>query len=476
MTALASYPPGFAILDVQTTGLSPRSDRVVEIAIVRTDAWLRPFTELSTLINPERAMDATHVHGITSADAAEAPRFRDVAGLVTPLLRGAVLVCHCYRFDRAFLLRELERAGHRGIEPVGLCTLDLADRYLPHVMGRSLAACCEAVAVRIEHPHHAVSHARATAQLFGALARRSPSNGGVFASDLHAAQSICWPDVQAARALVPRELATYQRERRSSHVASLVHRLPAGASSNPDAEAYLCKLDEVLEDRMVTEAEGAALHELAVELGIRSVDLNRIHFDYLRDLARFAWADGVVTDAERADLLVVAKLLGFPPTAVQAALDAARNATEGRGLLERRPIEKGMRVCFSENDLDKEELEAAAVMAGLLTRTNVSKKTDLVVTADPQSKSAKLEKARALGTRILLEPLFVSIVNEMTGVGAKLGAQPPVNQQSSPASTAAPPPAPTSWPPGWYADPSGHPWFRYWNGAQWTQHLTPATT
>ena len=50
---------GFAIIDLETTGLRPKSDRVVEIAIVRTDAWGRPMAELSTLVNPERAVGAT---------------------------------------------------------------------------------------------------------------------------------------------------------------------------------------------------------------------------------------------------------------------------------------------------------------------------------------------------------------------------------------------------------------------------------
>lgn len=272
---------------------------------------------------------------------------------------------------------------------------------------------------------------------------------------------------------VPRELARYQRERRTSHVAALVHRLPAGASANLDAEAYLAKLDEVLEDRLVSADEAAALEELALELGIGSGDLPRIHFAYLRDLARFAIADHFVTPEERADLETVARLLGFPATAAEAALEAAKNAASAPGIAERRPLEKGMLVCFSETERDRETLEAAAVMAGLITRTNVSKKTDVVVTADPLSKSAKLEKARALGKRILLESVYVAMVNEMHG--GDRGEHMPndgVAPAAAPASLVASRP---SSPAGWYADPWGQPCFRYWDGRGWTRHMTART-
>ncbi|MGQ4819901.1 exonuclease domain-containing protein, partial [Enterococcus faecium] len=66
----------------------------MEIAIVRTapdgaveDSW-------STLLNPQRDLGPTHVHGIRGADVLDAPRFLDVAGDVADRLDGAVVVAH----------------------------------------------------------------------------------------------------------------------------------------------------------------------------------------------------------------------------------------------------------------------------------------------------------------------------------------------------------------------------------------------
>src|SRR5699024_1581397 len=70
--------PRFAVIDVETTGLDPERERIVEIAIVRADAQGRPIDHWATRLNPGIPMRATHVHGITDADVAGAPRFADL--------------------------------------------------------------------------------------------------------------------------------------------------------------------------------------------------------------------------------------------------------------------------------------------------------------------------------------------------------------------------------------------------------------
>ena len=63
---LGSTP--FAVVDVETTGFSPRlHDRVVEVAVVRLEHG-QPVEEYTTLVNPGRDVGPTHVHGITGSD------------------------------------------------------------------------------------------------------------------------------------------------------------------------------------------------------------------------------------------------------------------------------------------------------------------------------------------------------------------------------------------------------------------------
>src|SRR5262249_5526380 len=121
---LGRVPGGFAVIDVETTGLSPGRDRVVEIAVVRTDRHGRVVDEWATLINPSGRVGAAHIHGITVADVRAAPRFADVAGELVARMAGNVVVAHNAAFDVAFLRAEFERAGWPMPAVPVLCTLE----------------------------------------------------------------------------------------------------------------------------------------------------------------------------------------------------------------------------------------------------------------------------------------------------------------------------------------------------------------
>ncbi|MFJ6670544.1 exonuclease domain-containing protein [Actinosynnema sp. NPDC091369] len=157
---------GYAVVDVETTGFAARgSDRVVEVAVVGLDDGGRVTDEWCTLLNPGRDLGPQHVHRIRAADVWHAPTFARAAGAVAARLAGRVVVAHNLSFDARFLTAEFARAGV-DLPVTGLCTMRLADRYLPNLVGRSLAACCEAAGVVLDSAHSALHDARATARLF----------------------------------------------------------------------------------------------------------------------------------------------------------------------------------------------------------------------------------------------------------------------------------------------------------------------
>src|SRR5438094_2304482 len=83
-----------AVLDMETTGLHPGADRVVEISVVRIEPGAEPALILDTLVNPGRRVSATEIHGISDGDVADAPRFEDIAGELARALSGAVLAAY----------------------------------------------------------------------------------------------------------------------------------------------------------------------------------------------------------------------------------------------------------------------------------------------------------------------------------------------------------------------------------------------
>jgi DNA polymerase-3 subunit epsilon len=162
---------GFAAIDMETTGLSPRIDRVVEIAVIQLDRDVLPCSEFATLIKPGRDLGATHIHRITASDVVSAPRFEQVAPMLLDLLRGRVIVAHNVQFDVRFLHAEFAWIGIELPELPAMCAMQLAPQYLRGLPARSLGACCLAAGIQLDGAHAATVDARAVAQLLACYFR-----------------------------------------------------------------------------------------------------------------------------------------------------------------------------------------------------------------------------------------------------------------------------------------------------------------
>ena len=65
-----------AVIDVETTGLNPYPhDRVIEVAVVLMTPEHGIQAELTTLVNPDRDVGSSSIHGLTASDLVSAPCF-----------------------------------------------------------------------------------------------------------------------------------------------------------------------------------------------------------------------------------------------------------------------------------------------------------------------------------------------------------------------------------------------------------------
>ncbi|MET9800071.1 DEDDh family exonuclease [Streptomyces sp. NPDC006368] len=168
MTAAAwptAYPQGYAVVDVETTGLA-RDDRIVSAAVYRLDAQGDVEDYWYTLVNPERDPGPVWIHGLTSDVLEGAPLFSDIAAEFSQWLDGRVLVAHNAMFDWSMIAREYARAERTAPVRQRLCTIALAKELalpLPNLKLESLAAHFGVVQQRA---HHALDDARVLAEAF----------------------------------------------------------------------------------------------------------------------------------------------------------------------------------------------------------------------------------------------------------------------------------------------------------------------
>lgn len=404
---------GYAVVDVETTGLRPSwSDRVIEIGVVHLDPSGRVTGEWATLINPERDLGPQHVHRIEAADLRYAPNFAQIAGDLVALLRGRVMVAHNLPFDAGFLAAEFTRLGVYA--PVSgmsdVCTMRWAGRLLPGAP-RSLAGCCEMSGIALDGHHGALVDARASAALLGVLMSLTKPVTP-WEPAVQKATALTWPALPPGRTdWVPRGVA---KTRDRHFLERIVDRLPR-VSEPAGAEPYLALLDRALLDRHISATESDALVDTACDLGLDRHAVEGLHRGYLNALARAAWEDGIVTEDERGDLHAVAALLGLSVDDADQALAAAHDAPAGKdGGVERRSqfvLTRGDLVVFTgEMDEDREVWENRARAAGLQPHAGVTKKVRLVVAADPDSMSGKAKKARQYGIPIVTPDAFADMI------------------------------------------------------------------
>jgi DNA polymerase III epsilon subunit family exonuclease len=164
------------VIDVETTGFSPRTERIVEIAMVRVEPGGRISERWSTLVDPGRDPGPSHVHGIAAHDLHGAPTMEELAPAITERLAGCVLVAHNVAFDRPFLDAELLRCGAETPDVQQACTLEAARRHLS-LASNKLAAVCDHFGIALTNAHSALADAEATAAVCYSLLAVAEARG-----------------------------------------------------------------------------------------------------------------------------------------------------------------------------------------------------------------------------------------------------------------------------------------------------------
>lgn len=164
----AAHDMRFAVVDVETTGLSPQTDRILQVAVVLVDGDGEVLDRWSSYVRPRwgrfSRLGPTHIHGITHADLRGAPRLDAVMVELSRRVDGAVLTAHNLPFDLAFLQAAARRTHAELPRTPTLCTLDLSRRLDPDRQQRHrLADLCERHGVVVLRPHDALADADATA-------------------------------------------------------------------------------------------------------------------------------------------------------------------------------------------------------------------------------------------------------------------------------------------------------------------------
>lgn len=376
----------FAVVDTETTGFG-KTDRVLEIGIVLVDG--NEITqEWETLINPERDISNSNIHGITSDVVSLAPVFAEVVDEISAFLDNRVFVAHNIPFDARMLGQEFTRLNRMVDFGKGFCTLQATRSKLD--------VACLKYGVKNSTAHRALTDARATAlilsQVFGDGYELSPVRVEGYTRGV-AARTL------SRSALDSSYSSGQQTLRRIVRNFEMVGMRGAQLS-------YMDALSSVMSDFVLTDDELRHLKEWAADLGISAEQQRQAHEDFLSMVIDAANRDCYLSDTELELISKAAATLGL-----EAPSSPSSQVTFNL-------VNAGVRVCFTGEarddngvEIPREVLEQRARSSGLVPVNDVTKKgCDLLVAVDKSSMSGKAKKARAHGIPVISVTEFLKSV------------------------------------------------------------------
>ncbi len=164
-----SFDDPYVVFDIETTGFSPLTDKIIEIGAVKvvngtiTDKF-------STFVNPDIPIPfrIEQLTSINDSMVLPAPKIDQVLPNFLKFCEGCALVAHNASFDVSFIAHNAEELG-LPFDPTVLDTVTLARILLPQLNRYKLDTVAKALNVSLENHHRAVDDAGATAEIFVAF-------------------------------------------------------------------------------------------------------------------------------------------------------------------------------------------------------------------------------------------------------------------------------------------------------------------
>lgn len=160
----------YVAFDIETTGLNPKYEKIIEIGAVRVREGELTDT-FSTFVNPAKSLPEQIVEltGIHDADVADAPYIDEILDEFLAFVGEDVLLGHNILFDYSFVKKAAVNQ-RKPFEKLGIDTLRIAKRFLNDLESRQLGFLCDYYHIALD-AHRALNDAVAAHRLYRILAR-----------------------------------------------------------------------------------------------------------------------------------------------------------------------------------------------------------------------------------------------------------------------------------------------------------------
>ena len=156
-------------LDLETTGLSPGKDKIIEIGAVKTDSNGNQIEEFNSLVNPGILISdfIENLTGISNDDVLSSLKFADIVDEFQSFLDDSIIIGHNIEFDLRFLSEEGLKLNNKFVD-----TWRFSQIMLPDLLDLSLGSICNYLDINQQNAHRALSDAKFTLEVFLLLSEK----------------------------------------------------------------------------------------------------------------------------------------------------------------------------------------------------------------------------------------------------------------------------------------------------------------
>lgn len=158
----------FSVIDLETTGLNPERDQIIEIAALKVEGGVIT-QKFHSLVKPSYDFippSITKLTGITNAMVIDKPEVDKVYPQFFEFIQDSILVAHNARFDVSFLSNIHKQLFSREFGLPYVCTQNIARALFPYLNRKSLSNLAYLFNIKYQNKHRALSDAQVTFEVF----------------------------------------------------------------------------------------------------------------------------------------------------------------------------------------------------------------------------------------------------------------------------------------------------------------------
>ena len=174
----------YCVLDLETTGFSPRTEKITEIGIMKVKDG-EVIDKFSCFVNPEKPIPqrVVEVTNITDDMVKDAEKIEQVFPKMLEFIKGTVLVAHNAKFDIGFLKYVAKELGYE-FDFTYIDTLSLAKDIFPHLKRYKLGKIADDLGIKVEVAHRALDDVDTTVKVFKVMIDKIREKGIEYIQDI----------------------------------------------------------------------------------------------------------------------------------------------------------------------------------------------------------------------------------------------------------------------------------------------------